>query len=550
MWLSNGRISRVHVESPLLVLVDGIPIDDARVLRLEEHGPLGRRRARIEIGLSTLHGREVVIAEPFLRADGLSGKRILLRGVIHDRGSLTDRNARRNQWIVMDEWSLLLDREINALPNTWALEDDTGHTTWFRTGDKANLGSFTKRVNGLEVAGFGDTGERWTVGAALRLLLAVSGIPIRWMMPDHFATRLLERDIRLTGTLSDVLERITADHRFMLRWDETDRVLIVSTREQIGRRVALGFGGMSTRTAWRSLEGPSEQRAVRGLARASGWRVESTFMLQPGWDSASQGLPDGRYDPTKPGDFTEVAQVFRRWVLNEDGAYSGTPYNAAAYDLRTLFGDDRVPADPLRLEAPLSLDTDGQTMPALVEISEDSGATWRVINTRRLLTDRAGIVLTADSLGSAYLAAARAGAARCRVTASLRSPVAVEAERWWGNVFSGTYERLALETEERFRFARIDSNSRFSTQVRAGTRKALENDDSAPMRRWLLESLEQAGGEKRFRLERSGRETWLRPGDQVTVKALGLHPIICDRMATTRTSRKGSSHTVIEGTRG
>jgi len=159
-----------------------------------------------------------------------------------------------------------------------------------------------------------------------------------------------------------------------------------------------------------------------------------TVRLAPAWDPARLELvltepPDpGDDDPEEPdpdsqyarrylptgADFAGYADVGRLWDANADGRYSGEPWSAATPDMASLSGEAAgswplgpYPAHPLLLAAsPKVEDPDtGETAArpasreAVLEISFDSGATWRYLDGFRCDPERLAVVLTRDNLG-------------------------------------------------------------------------------------------------------------------------------------------------------
>jgi len=109
-------------------------------------------------------------------------------------------------------------------------------------------------------------------------------------------------------------------------------------------------------------------------------------------------------------DFADYADVARLWVLNEDGAFSGTTYNRNApfddyqpFDFSTVAdatatGSDAWMRRARRLLNTLSISKDGRSLGVWAEVSFDSGATWQPISSKvRVLSDRVGIYFDYDN---------------------------------------------------------------------------------------------------------------------------------------------------------
>lgn len=545
MKLSAGSVHRATPCHPLVVLVDGAPSEDAHVASMTDAAPLGDREAVIALTDDGRRAREIVIAEAYHLADQRVGLRTLMRGAPVER--LRGDNPRRwpHRWRVRDSWSRVLGLQVEALPGAWVL----GEERVLRIGSKAN--------RSVQVTSFRDTGvylpgsgtESWTAGDALRLLLAIAGVSVDWWCSDQALGRRLQQNLELHGALRHVLLPLLEDHALLLRWDDERQALGVGEREQLGQQVCFS-PSRSSESPHRLLEATDadEGHSLRGSCEAPGWRVESTFELHPGWDPALSVFPDEQYNPETSDDFAVLGSVFRRWVLNEDGAFSLAPHHLPRHDLSALFGQTISAAETCRFRAPLTRDPEGKPQPVLVEVSEDGGQTWRVVLKRSLLADRAGIRISDPSLSTEYLEAARSGQARVRVTASVQSPTPIATDRWWGLAFSGVHRDVVFETGDRFRFIRVDASSRFAAEVRAGARIADEQDDTRRMSRWLLAQLERGAKTRPARIRLAGRMTWLHCGDRIILDPLGASAIVCDRIHWTDDGF-GRLQTTIEGSR-
>ena len=119
----------------------------------------------------------------------------------------------------------------------------------------------------------------------------------------------------------------------------------------------------------------------------------------PGWDPGQAGQPREDYRRGGNPDFGQVAEVYRKWVLNEAGDYSGSPWNAGpAYDFGPLFGDASMPRRRPLLPT-ISTDAAGESCGVYVEVSYDAGASYaRYAGPVSVLRDECGIYLSSDQL--------------------------------------------------------------------------------------------------------------------------------------------------------
>lgn len=371
-------------------------------------------------------------------------------------------------------------------------------------------------------------GAVWTVGAAVESLLAMAGLDAEVTLPAEASAERLLRPIDLRWPLRRALGELLEAQGLVMRRELSREAGQVAEH----RCVQPASRGALVRLAWADESRPLGEvlrieshrpieAAERWVARAAGWRIESTFALVPGWDPALEGLEDGAYHRGSAS-FAERAAVYRVWALNEDGRYTAPPFlRGPAFDLATFFGAD-VPGQPLRFLPCLTLDDAGVPRPPIVEVSLDGGATWSgyggIASVREEI---AAVSLDDAALPPAFLTAAKAGDARVRVTASLRSPLPVEVARWRGNPFAGAGDPRVLQVGDAFGFRRVAETSVHHHAVLAGSLRADEADDGAALSQWLAARVAAAhdagaaGGDGRAALELAGPWLSLRPGDRL-----------------------------------
>ncbi len=214
----------------------------------------------------------------------------------------------------------------------------------------------------------------------------------------------------------------------------------------------------------------------RYVARGDGRLYESTFDLVAGWDDAlATGDPDDVSPRTNP-DYDQVRDVYRKWVLNEDGTYTASPYERGpAPDFSALFEGAPYVRRRRRLLPCLSRDAAGRSRGVYVEVSLDGGTTWEQSTlAARVLREECGIALTADPLPAEYLAAAMRGEVRMRVTAAIASdsPLSAEYAGTEGNDLPGRTRHIHVPAGYRYR--RVAPTSRFYGEAGAD-----EADDTA-----------------------------------------------------------------------
>lgn len=220
---------------------------------------------------------------------------------------------------------------------------------------------------------------------------------------------------------------------------------------------------------------------------------ESTFDLVPGWDDALATYDPDDVSPRSNADFDTVRDVFRKWVLNEAGDYTASPYSRGpAADLSAVFEAAPYVRRRRRFLPCLSRDGLGRSRGVYVEVSCDAGESWEQATlAARVLRDECGFYLTEDPLPPDYLEAAMRDEVRVRVTATIESDAALTAEVDDADApaLPGRTRHLAVPAGYRFR--RVAPTSRFygsgdadeaddTTRLEDLVRAAWEADRRAP----------------------------------------------------------------------
>lgn len=478
------------------VFIDGRPAPALSVASITERGPAAHRA--MVVAVPPLEGGDVSAVA--LRGDALVGRRVaalwpadlgdreggylpLFDGVIVGRDETVGGSASGVALEAACRWSIALARPLRRAVPAGPLSEVVGALSE-GAGVQLSIDGLTPEVGRRDVEG-ASAGR--VVGDALEALCEELGLYVR-------------RDAAWDG--SAIVER------FGLMTTARRR----SVRLGIDRDPA--FGGVATVSA---ASPPPFPLALR--VEAEGEVVESTFTLRPAWDRSLEGEPVDRYAKSTSPDFAAFGDVFRLWVLNEDGGLVGAPY-----DLTALFGASRpVPPTPLRFGDLLTHDGRGQRIGPFIEYTTDGGGTWRLFpGAARVLEGSAGVYLDSDALPEGFIDAARGGQASVRVTATLRSPLPLEAERRVGNPFAGAFERRVFRVGSRFRRRRVLPGSRFYADVAAGWRGADVADDRAAMEAWLLERSERRrSGEGRATVRTASIQPAVRTGDRVTLDGRG-----------------------------
>jgi hypothetical protein len=425
------------------VFVDGVWRPELAVTSVTAAAPLGVRRAEVKStsdeGADDLVGRPATVILP-MRFDGGDGAWLPL---VHGRLAHADRSvgAARSAraWTVIDQ----LEDRLAAWVDHAALR------------------------------------EAATVGDLLDAVAALAGMTRpRRPVGDIEALAVVSAD-RRPGTLTAVLTRLCDRYRLVveraLEWADGE-VIERSGMRPLDRGPRVTLPRPDIRECTVNIAAP---RPLKLIAQAGAQVVESTFELVRGWSVEHEGEGADAYGRSTSSDFDATLNVYRLWVLNEDGAFAGK-----AFDLAGLFDEDRaIPPRPLRFGPALTRDEAGRSRGVVIECSTDDGATWSHYGgSSRVLGDRAGVYLDDDVLPTDFLNAAMTGQAKVRVTATLRCPLPLEVVRWRGNPFAGPFETRAVDFGDAHAWRRVAETSRYHAAVRSGAMTADEADDRARLR--------------------------------------------------------------------
>ncbi len=337
-------------------------------------------------------------------------------------------------------------------------------------------------------------GTAWTLDEAVAYVLAEHGQAESVEVPSPSETRAalpatVIRDVCLEGRpLGEALDALLelAGARLVVRVEPGPAA--VSRRLEIWYPARGPSGWLShqspdqtydpTKTDFVGLGVRMEFAAAPRRYVAQGDRkfYESTFDLVAGWDDALATSDPDDFSPRTNADFDTVRDVFRKWVLNEAGDYTGSPYGRGAPpDLSGVFEDAPYVRRRRRLLPCLSRDAPGRSRGVYVEISLDGGASWEQTTlAARVLRDECGIYLSEDPLPPRYLAAAMRDEVRVRVTAALESDSRLAAEYAGEDAADLPGHTRHVHVPAGYRFRRVASTSRFY-----GDGGADEADDAA-----------------------------------------------------------------------
>jgi len=242
------------------------------------------------------------------------------------------------------------------------------------------------------------------------------------------------------------------------------------------------------------IESAIQTETIRVVGRGDVKRFESTFELVGGWDTS---LEAGNYELYSPGtntNFLQVKDVFRKWVLNEAGDYSGAPYmRGEAYDLSNVFGKNNYGLKQRRFWPCLSRDISGRSFRYYLEVSYNDGISWQVYGgSFDILLDECGIYLSSNQLDIDIWIAVCKGKLRFRITASVDADESLEVIMCDGPINSSHRVRTVFfDMGNEYKYRQIHTGSIFynTNDSEAGLPDTV--DDSGNMRGQLRNQLGQ-----------------------------------------------------------
>ncbi|MEM7627286.1 MAG: hypothetical protein AAF333_16945 [Planctomycetota bacterium] len=483
-----------------VVFRDGRPEPRLILEQVAAQSPLDLRNARFRVtpdaAPQDFVGAQVTAALSRVLIDEQTVWDVLVHGRLTQRTRHDGEASAHQHMVIEDGWATKLQ---TTPPYTWQAEAAAGLQSSSqgvrRIGDNRNRSPERYDINGRRVHVPQSPGETWTLGQALDTLSAFYGLDLDTAaLPPGTCRQPIREPIALNQPLTPQLERLFRTHRLVVRrrFSLVDSVPRESRTVTTAERIRMVPWTQDPRSKGRALFRARRSTTPHTAARpwvALGGKptVESTFTLLPGWNAALEGEADTQYDRVASIGFSRFANVYRRWVLNEDARL-----DAESFDLAALFGQPGLLPTPIPLRDCLTQDDAGEPLPPILEISLDGGATWiRYGPPWRLLDDRAGIYLDPVTIDPATLSAAKNRTLRVRVTASLRSPQPAEKLRWRGNPFGPTRPPLRLDVSDRFVFRRVDTQSVHKPGILGGSLVADEVDASRELEAWLIDRLDR-----------------------------------------------------------
>ena len=193
-------------------------------------------------------------------------------------------------------------------------------------------------------------------------------------------------------------------------------------------------------------------------------RYEATFELIQAWDPGLEDTDYDKFSPVTNENFNQVRNVYRKWSLNETGAYTPGPYNQGqAFDFSTIFENASYIRRPRRFLPTLTTDADGSCLGYFLEVSYTDGAQWWPYHRPfDVLLDECGIWLGSEQLDVDVWLAILKGSLKFRITASVVADDRLSATFADGAINSTTevLDRL-ITLPRQFKYRRVSPESIF-----------------------------------------------------------------------------------------
>ncbi len=436
-----------------------------------------------------------------LRSDAMGGRVFCGRVIGHemkldDRGQRLMAHARGNLAIqlmrsVEGRWEVVDGQatELKSVPcvfnggaGTWASQDLYG-------------------VGGRETRIFdnGPTCRRWSVGDALNYLLSI-GLPAGTWANDRQELEALcgcidLGEMKLTGlSMGEALAEAAGRAGLIVRACGDGAGLLIE-RAGGGRRRRLRIqvppsllSPLKTNVMHAHIEINSPLSRPPVLALGERKHHEVTVELLPGWDAALQSSRWRDYIASQSDNWPAMADVFRKWVLNEHGWYCDEPRGLEMFDLSAI-SEDFTSHCPRRFLPCLSSDLCGQSLGVVVEVRCGLDQPWRRWADSLWVSGReCSVYLGGEALPADFFNAALAGTAAVRVTATIAADAHLSVELDG----DASLPRKVIDLSGRALWRKVHSSSAF--QGAEGLGQAAEQDDTAMLEAAALSCRDNAGG--------------------------------------------------------
>ncbi|MHC4294736.1 MAG: hypothetical protein ACYSTL_04050 [Planctomycetota bacterium] len=274
----------------------------------------------------------------------------------------------------------------------------------------------------------------WSVTDALGYLLA-TGVAGEVEVPTLAELDALVGEIDLgqldvTGlTVAEALAEVANRGGLAIRAAQTGRGLIFYRpgKEGARRHVRLQTAGSTLSTdksnLWKSQINIRRRPSRPGLlVLGQRKRYESTFELSKGWDTSLETDRWRDFVRSMSDNWSSLAGVYRKWVLNEQGWYSQSPWNLSVHSFANISPNDFQMRVARRFLPCLSTDIEGQSLGIVVEIRCGVSADWQMWRGPLWVAeDECSIYLGGDALPGDFFQAVTADEASVRITSTVEA---------------------------------------------------------------------------------------------------------------------------------
>ena len=371
----------------------------------------------------------------------------------------------------------------------------------FNASQNALASTAVATLNGRQCRLFDSSfdAQPWSVADALGYLLAES-VPNDIETPSLAELDALAGNIDLgrldvtSKTAAEALATVARLAGLELRSARHRRGLVFYRPGEQGkrRRIRLQTPGSTLSLAksnlWQSRIHLRRRPSRRGLLLLGQRKqYESTFELEKGWDASLETSRWRDFVRSKSGNWPKVADVYRKWVLNEHGWYSSNPWNLAIHSFEDINSDDFSTRAARKFLPCLSTDKQGQSLGVVVEIRLGLGAAWRRWRGPLWTSkDECAIYLGGNELPGEFFQACVNNDASIRVTAVVEADARLVAEVD-GDINA---PRDVIDFSTRAAWRSIHSSSIFRDAEGVGT--PAERDDSNLLNRLAARHAETA----------------------------------------------------------
>jgi hypothetical protein len=215
---------------------------------------------------------------------------------------------------------------------------------------------------------------------------------------------------------------------------------------------------------------------------------EATFELVKAWDPVDESTDYDTFSSTTNPDFYKVKDVYRKWVLNEAGDYSGPPYSQGdAFDFSKIFERSNFVRRRRRFWPALTTDEQGKSLGYFMEVSFDNGLNWwQYLYAFNNLLDECGVWLSSDLLDIDTWVAALKEVLKFRITASV-----VSDERLSCIVADGPVNSVVpvvdhiITLPRQFKYRKVSNRSVFANSSEESLGTPNEIDDTTALYEFL-----------------------------------------------------------------